>query len=79
MQGRALGLQFHPEVDAALVDYWIVEDAGADLSRLSLDADDIRAHTAEVVDDAVRRLRLLVAGFLRLLTDKTLDGPRRLG
>jgi len=79
LQGRALGLQFHPEVDTTLVDYWIVEDGGVELARLGLSADDVRAHTAEVVDDAVRRLRLLVAGFLGLLTDKTLDDPRRLG
>ncbi len=78
-QGRALGLQFHPEVDAALVDYWIAEDAGADLARLGLTADDVRARTAEIADDAARRLRLLIAGFLGLLTDETLDQPHRHG
>jgi len=79
VQGRALGLQFHPEVDAALVDYWIDEDAGVELARLGLSADDVRARTAEIADDAARRLQLLVAGFLGLLTDETLDEPHRLG
>ena len=79
VQGRALGLQFHPEVDTALVDYWIAEDAGADLARLGLRADDIRSRTVDLADDAARRLRLLVAGFLRLLSDETLDDPHRLG
>jgi GMP synthase-like glutamine amidotransferase len=79
VQGRALGLQFHPEVDAALVDYWIAEDGGSDLARLGLDADDIRNHTAKVADDAAQRLRQLVSGFLRLLADQPFDDPNRLG
>ena len=89
VKGRAMGLQFHPEVDAALVDYWLAEDAGTDLARLGLDAQDVRAHTTAVVDEAAGRLRLLVAGFLGLLTegllteglptDETLDEPHRLG
>ena len=79
VQGRAMGLQFHPEVDAALVDYWIDEDAGADLARAGVEADAIRAATAHAADDAARRLRLLVAGFLGLLGDQTLDDPHRLG
>lgn len=66
VQGRALGMQFHPEVDAALVEQWIDDDHGGDISRLGLSADDVRAHTGEVADDAARRLRLLVAGFLAL-------------
>lgn len=78
VQGRALGLQFHPEVDTALVDFWLAEDGGADLARVKVDAHDIRVATAGVVDDAARRLRLLVAGFLGLLGDDALDGPNRL-
>ena len=65
--GRALGLQFHPEVDAALVERWIAEDADGDVPRLGIPAPELRARTAAEVDDAARRLRLLVGGFLALL------------
>ena len=67
--GRALALQFHPEVDTALVEQWIEEDPDHDIARLGLDADVLRSRTAELADDAARRLRQLVAGFLDLLTD----------
>ncbi len=79
VQGRALGLQFHPEVDAALVDQWIDEDAGVDLARLGVSAEAVRARTTEVADDAARRLRLLVVGFVGLLSEESLNGPHRLG
>ena len=68
--GRALALQFHPEVDTALVEQWIDEDADHDIARLGLTADDLRSWTTELADDAARRLRQLVAGFLGLLTDE---------
>ena len=76
--GRALGLQFHPEVDAALVEQWITEDTNDDIGALGLSPGDLRARTATEVDDAVRRLRLLVAGFLGRL-DRGQDGTNRLG
>lgn len=70
VSGRALGLQFHPEVDAELVERWIDEDGGADLARVGLDADELRAQSAAHLDDAARRLRLLVRGFTGLLEDR---------
>lgn len=63
--GRALGLQFHPEVDEQLVDRWIGEDSG-DLAALGVDAEDVRARTAALAGDAAERLGLLVRGFLTL-------------
>lgn len=78
VHGRALGLQFHPEVDAALVRRWVAE-GGADLAGLGLCADDLRRQTGELADDAARRLRLLVAGFVGLLGEEALHRADRLG
>lgn len=79
VQGTAMGLQFHPEVDTALVQQWIDEDHGGDMTQLGLDADEMLARTAEVARGAAQRLRLLVAGFLGLLADGTRDDSHRLG
>ena len=71
VHGRALGLQFHPEVDYAVVEDWVAgdyeEDGDGGIAALGLDAAEIRARTAAELDDAARRLRLLVRGFLGLL------------
>ena len=68
VKGRAMGLQFHPELDHKLLELWITDDlrggGDGDLARLGLRHDDLRAHTTRHVDDAARRLRKLVRGFL---------------
>lgn len=61
--GRSVGLQFHPELDAPLLDAWLANDP-QDLEALGLDADQMRATTRDVESDARSRLRLLVRGFL---------------
>lgn len=76
---RALGVQFHPELDEELLELWIADDADGDLKRLGISASDLRAQTAALVDDAARRLRLLVRGFLGMLGENVNDGPDRLG
>lgn len=78
-RGRALGLQFHPEVDGDLVERWIAEDTTGDIARLGLSADDLRARTATEADDAARRLRLLVRGFVGLLAEEGNHGAHRVG
>ncbi|WP_099021385.1 type 1 glutamine amidotransferase [Mycolicibacterium palauense] len=62
--GRTMGLQFHPELDAPLLDLWIAHDHDDELGRLGLTAAGLRAATAAERDAAVSRLRALVAAFL---------------
>ena len=76
VHGRALALQFHPEVDEALVRRWIAEDTGGDMAQLGLDPDEVQTRTGTEIDGAVRRLRQLVRGFLGLLQDGSDDADR---
>lgn len=76
VRGRALGLQFHPELDAGLLETWIAEDRDGEISGAGLHVDDLRAATARTADDAVRRLRLLVAGFLALTENALTENAR---
>jgi GMP synthase-like glutamine amidotransferase len=60
--GRSLALQFHPEVDAAIVDAWL--DWGrSQLADADLDEDALRAETAERAADARRRAFALFDGW----------------
>ena len=72
VHGRAMGLQFHPELDHKLLELWIDDDRNrgeGDLATLGLRADDLRRDTSTHVDDAARRLRQLVRGFLAKVAD----------
>jgi GMP synthase-like glutamine amidotransferase len=62
--GRALALQFHPELDEKLLELWIEEDRDNEVARSGADVDDLRATTAAQRDASAQRVRTLVAGFL---------------
>src|SRR6478736_47162 len=62
--GRALALQFHPEVDHDLLDGWLADDPNGEVASLGLSHDELRSATKEFEADAARRIRSLVRGFL---------------
>lgn len=64
VHGRALALQFHPELDHEVLEMWIADDHDGDAAELGISHDDLRARTGVELDDAARRLRLLVRSFL---------------
>lgn len=64
IQGTALAVQFHPELDQRVLETWIAEDHDGDAAELGFTADNLRERTAEELDDAARRVRQLVRGFL---------------
>jgi GMP synthase-like glutamine amidotransferase len=61
--GRTVGLQFHPELDAPLLEAWLDND-GPEAVALGLELDELRAETKRLQPDANRRLRILVRSFL---------------
>ena len=62
--GRALALQFHPELDEALLESWIIADDSKDVDAVALTAEQLRSATAELRPDAEVRIRRLVNGFV---------------
>jgi GMP synthase-like glutamine amidotransferase len=63
--GRAVALQFHPELDPALLELWLDDDREAgEAALLGRTHDQLRSRTAELHDDAAQRIRRLVNGFL---------------
>jgi GMP synthase-like glutamine amidotransferase len=62
--GRALALQFHPEIDNALLDGWLADDRDGEVVGAGLSHDELRQRTTELADDAGKRIRGLVRGFL---------------
>jgi GMP synthase-like glutamine amidotransferase len=69
--GRALALQFHPELDEALLELWIGADRDGDLEGAGLTPDRLREDTRELRPDAAARIRRLVRAF----SDKVVAQP----
>jgi GMP synthase-like glutamine amidotransferase len=61
--GRTLALQFHPELDAALLKLWLDDDHDLETSALLHTAELVR-RTAQLRDSTSMRIRALVRGFL---------------
>jgi GMP synthase-like glutamine amidotransferase len=62
--GRALALQFHPEIDNALLELWLAEDRDGEVVAAGLSHDELRERTTELANSAATRIRGLVRGFL---------------
>jgi len=62
--GRALALQFHPEVDANLLKGWLAADHDGDVAVAGFTHDELLTRTNELSVDTASRIRRLVGGFL---------------
>jgi GMP synthase-like glutamine amidotransferase len=62
--GRTLALQFHPELDPALLKLWLDNDRDGEVATLGADGHELLALTADSRDSAARRVTALVRGFL---------------
>jgi len=62
--GHSLALQFHPELDQALLARWIADDRDRDIENLGVGEDDLLRRTAELESDAKRRVYQLVRTFI---------------
>ncbi|TRW79136.1 type 1 glutamine amidotransferase [Mycolicibacterium sp. 018/SC-01/001] len=62
--GRALALQFHPEIDKDLLAGWLADDRDGDVAAAGLDHDQLLQRTADLADDVADRIRTLVSGFV---------------
>lgn len=62
--GRALALQFHPEVDDDLLELWLAEDRDGEVAGVGRTHDELRSDTRELAASASMRVRDLVRGFV---------------
>lgn len=62
--GRTMGIQFHPELDEALLELWLAGSGGDEIAQLGLTTEQLRTVTGQQVDDAAKRVRALVRAFV---------------
>jgi len=63
--GRTLGLQFHPEIDAQVLDLWLTMEGGyGEVENEGADVEVLRAQTAQIEPESNQRGYDLVNNFL---------------
>ncbi|MEO3759125.1 type 1 glutamine amidotransferase [Mycobacterium sp. B14F4] len=62
--GRALALQFHPEIDHRLLDLWLADDRDGEVVGFGSTHDELRSRTTQLAADAAERVSRLVRGFV---------------
>jgi GMP synthase-like glutamine amidotransferase len=73
--GRALALQFHPEIDHGLLELWLDDDRDGEVVGFGLSHHELRSRTSELADDAATRIRGLVRGFLTQVACQPCPSP----
>ena len=73
VQGRSLGLQFHPELNSDVLQAWIDDGGASELEAAGIDGGELMARTAEVESAAGRRAHSLIARFVRDVATATVD------
>jgi len=68
--GRSLALQFHPELDHALLLRWLADDRDGDVAELGVDEDELLTRTDELQDSAAHRVHQLVRGFVNRVDEQ---------
>jgi GMP synthase-like glutamine amidotransferase len=76
--GRALGLQFHPEVTDAVLESWLSTDSREQLAGRGIDPQPLIEQARTLADAAAARAHGLVGRFLRDVACRTLSPDTRL-
>ncbi len=63
--GRALGLQFHPELDSSVLECWLSNGGAAQLASSGVDASALMARTQALEGAAAGRAHELIRRFVR--------------
>jgi GMP synthase-like glutamine amidotransferase len=86
VSGRTLGVQFHPEVDEAVLDAWLSVGDPAELTEAGIDPAPLIEQARVLADGAAARAHGLVRRFVRDVARRpavalpalaTADGARR--
>jgi len=76
VQGRSLGVQFHPEVTPAMLDGWLANGGEQHARQLGVDPARLVRETADGAAAAAERARALVHGFLDTVATGRLQGSQ---